>query len=41
MEDKMIVGILTNGNQFVKLDKPEVDTYDDELLIQMRGLYID
>ena len=40
MEDKMIVGILTNGNQFVKLDKPEVNTYDDELLIQNERDYI-
>ena len=29
IEDKMIVGILTNGNQFVKLAEPEVDNGDD------------
>ena len=40
MEDKLIVGILTNGNQFVKLVKPEVDTYNDDLKIQNEKDYI-
>ncbi len=40
LEDKMIVGILTNGNQFVKLDNPVVDKYKDELIIQEERDYI-
>ena len=40
IEDKMIVGILTNGNQFVKLDKPEVDSYDDDLVKQEERDYL-
>ena len=40
MEDKMIVGILTNGNQFVKLANPEVDSYNDELIVQNEKDYL-
>lgn len=29
VEDKMIVGLLTNGNQFVKLAEPEIDAATD------------
>ena len=29
MEDRLIVGLLTNGNQFVKLVEPEIDSNED------------
>jgi hypothetical protein len=43
VEDKTVVGIVTLGNQFVMLDKPEMDIVNDELEIinDKNYLYID
>ena len=39
IDDGLIVGILTEANQFVSLDKPEIDNYGDDLEIVTNSNY--
>ena len=37
VEDGLIVGVLTEANQFVQIDPPEQDTYGDDLRVMTSG----
>ena len=40
IEDEMIIGIITETNQFIGINPPEIDQYGDDLQILHESNYI-
>ena len=42
IDDEVIVGIITEGNQYIPLKEPESNTFDDELIeLRDKIIFID